>query len=66
MANTIKYYPNVSAVVDADREQLGWWVRFLRSPETDDEHKILDQILTRFKDKGGMTPEISKRIGWEI
>ena len=66
MANTMKYYPSPSEVVDADHIQLGYWFRFLRSPETGDELKILNQIVTRFKDRGGMTPEISKRIGWDI
>jgi hypothetical protein len=28
------------------------------------ESKIMDRIVKRFDDAGGMTPEISKRIGW--
>jgi len=56
--------PTMEGVEKADREQLCRWWRFLSSPETDEEVKVMNRIAERFKEVGGFTPEISKRIGW--
>ena len=69
-------YPTAAIVESADHVQLARWFRFLKSPGWDAvgkpdfesvcsaETKIIDRIVQRFKSAGGMTPEISKRIGW--
>jgi hypothetical protein len=41
---------------------LARWYRFLL-PNDKEQQAILDKIADRFKKLGGMTPEISKRIG---
>ena len=56
--------PTMEEVEKADREQICRWWRFLRSPETDEEVKAMNRIVERFKELGGFTPEISKRLGW--
>lgn len=56
--------PTMEEVEKADREQICKWWRFLPSPETDAEVKIMNRISERFDELGGFTPEISKRIGW--
>jgi hypothetical protein len=56
-------YPTMDQVNLASRVQICTWYRFLPSP--DDEHRpILERIIERFKELGGFTPEISKRVGW--
>lgn len=69
-------YPTLDQVNAADREQICQWWRFLESPGTravgtdrfsavlEAEAAILDRIAERFKETGGFTPEISKRLGW--
>jgi len=57
--------PTMEAVEKAGREQICRWWRFLSSPETDQEVKIMNLIAERFDEMGGFTPEISKRVGWE-
>lgn len=73
----MKAYPTLNEVKEADRVQLARWTRFLPSPGSRatgddnfnevilDESVIMQEICTRFKELGGMTPEISKAIGWE-
>jgi len=72
-------YPSMSSVEQADREQICRWHRFLSSPgwdalnkimedfqkQMDAEAKIMDRIEERFKEMGGFTPELSKKIGWD-
>lgn len=62
----------------ADHMQLGRWYRFFPSPGNSaigTNHKhfqkvlareslVLDRIIERFNEKGGMSPRISKTIGW--
>ena len=55
-------FPTMEQVEKASHEQLGEWYRFLLA-ETAEEEKIVDRIAVRFKKLGGMTPEVSKRIG---
>ena len=57
-------YPTMEQVASADREQICRWHRFLSSPEGDDELLVINEIFKRFKEVGGFTPEISKKIGW--
>ena len=55
-------FPTLDQVEKASHEQLGRWYRFLLA-ETAEEEKVMDRIAVRFKKLGGMTPDISKRIG---
>ena len=56
-------YPTMDEVEEADRVQLLQWTRLLPSP--DDAHRpILNRILVRQQAIGGITPEISKQVGW--
>lgn len=69
-------YPTMTQVEEADYIQLAKWYRFLPSPghascsretfvvDLEEEKKILDRIIDRFNEMGGMTPELSKLIGW--
>ena len=71
LKETVMQYPTTEEVESADRVQLARWSRYLSSPGagaigtpqfTDTlgkESKILDRILERFDEQGGMTPEIS-------
>lgn len=71
-------YPIKEQVDNADRVQLLRWTRYLPSPgeayldgdkdvfykKMKEEADIMDHILQRQKDTGGITPEISKIVGW--
>ena len=71
-------YPTLEEVEQADIVQLCSWTRFLHSPgesairESDEifsntmkeQACILKRIMERKEELGGMTPEISKLIGW--
>jgi hypothetical protein len=50
-------------VEKASHEQLARWYRFLLSGDTAEQKKIMDRMAERFKKMGGMTTEMSKRIG---
>jgi len=49
-------------VMKASHEDLARWYRFLLANDKE-QQAVLDKIADRFKKLGGMTPEISKRIG---
>jgi len=69
-------YPTIDEVYAADQQQLGKWYRFLPSPghsaigtkdfgnQLRSEVRIMDVICGRFRAMGGMTPALSKAIGW--
>ena len=56
--------PKLAEVEKASREQLAKWYRFLPSGETREQQKVVDRIAERFKKMGGMTQELSKKIGY--
>jgi hypothetical protein len=70
-------YPNIEQVNNASHEQICSWWRFLHSPGLlaigtsdfqvilDHEVIIMNRIAERYKELGGMTPAISKHIGWK-
>ena len=72
-------YPTAEQVEKADRLQLSRWYRFLKSPgicaigqerelferTMRSQKEILDRIVVRFAEMGGMNPASSKCIGWE-
>ena len=55
-------FPTMDEVEKADHEQLARWYRFL-SFYTPEQKKIVDRMVARFKQMGGMTPALSKKIG---
>jgi hypothetical protein len=59
----MKGFPTIGEVEKADKEQLARWYRFLPSGETSAEQKIMKRIAERFDKVGGMTRELSKKIG---
>jgi hypothetical protein len=59
----VKGFPTLEEVEKADKEQLARWYRFLPSGETTAEQKIMKRIAERFEKLGGMTAELSKKIG---
>jgi hypothetical protein len=69
-------YPTLEEVESADRYAICKWWRFLKSPgeraigrpEFEEvlqkEKVVMDRIAERYKELGGMTPAISKSLGW--
>lgn len=57
-------FPTMLQVENASHEQLARWYRFLPAGDTQEQHKIMIRIEERFKATGGMTDEISKKIGF--
>jgi hypothetical protein len=57
-------FPTMKQVEDADHERLARWYRFLPSGDTREQEKIQDRIAERFKELGGMTHAMSKKIGF--
>lgn len=70
-------YPTLDMVEAASHFQLAGWHRYLSGPGASAvcqdnfadvlrrEGAILDSIEVRFNEMGGMTPAISKSIGWQ-
>jgi hypothetical protein len=59
----MKGFPTIEEVERAGKEQLAHWYRFLPSGETAADQEIMKRIAQRFQKLGGMTPELSKKIG---
>ena len=57
------WIPTFEEVEQADKEQLANWYRFLPAGQTDEDRNILSRMSERFAEMGGMTPELSKKIG---
>jgi hypothetical protein len=55
-------FPTLEQVEKADKEQLARWYRFLLGT-TDEQRKTLRRVAQRLDQLGGMTPELSKKIG---
>ena len=53
----------MAEVEKANHEQLAYWYRFLMA-DTPEHKKIMDRVAARFKEKGGMTPALSDKIGY--
>jgi hypothetical protein len=56
-------YPTIADVVKADHEQICRWWKSLESPETPQEERVMDLIFKKLQALGGLTPEISRKIG---
>jgi len=59
----MKGFPTIKEVDRADKEQLARWYRYLPSGETTADQKIMRRIAERFEKLGGMTAELSEKIG---
>jgi hypothetical protein len=60
---TLKGFPTLDKVENTDKEQLACWYRFLPSGETTVDRRIITRIAKQFDKLGGMTLELSKKIG---
>jgi hypothetical protein len=58
------HFPTMEQIEKADRERLAKWYRFLLFGDTSEQRKILHRLADRFQKMGGMTPELSKKIGF--
>lgn len=58
-------WPSIEEVEQADREQVCRWWRFLPCARTEKERKVIEAVSYAYDWHGGITPEISKKIGWE-
>lgn len=57
-------WPTMDEVNSADRLQICSWYRHLPTANNDSEMEIINRIFDCWVEMGGMTPEISKQIGW--
>lgn len=57
-------YPTLEQVETADKETLCRWYRFLPFAENKYQEKVIITIHNKISKSGGITPEISKSIGW--
>jgi len=57
-------FPTMDQVEKADRKRLAKWYRFLPSGDTPEQRKIQQRLAERFQKMGGMTAELSKKIGF--
>jgi hypothetical protein len=55
-------FPTLEQVEKARKQDLARWHRFLLGT-TDEQRKILRRVAQRLDQMGGMTPELSKKIG---
>ena len=59
----MKLFPKIETVEKADNEQLARWYRFLPSGASQADRKTMKRIAERFEKLGGMTAELSTKIG---
>lgn len=59
-----KTYPTIDQVEIADRFLICKWYRHLPSPSCNLQEMVMNRICKRYKELGGFTPEISKKVGW--
>ncbi len=56
-------FPTIAEVEKADAEQLARWYRFLLPADAAQE-KSMQRISAALKAKGGMSPDLSRKIGY--
>lgn len=64
MPRVIDTYPTIEEVESACYEQICSWYRFLRMARNSNEQRIINLIYKKRNKFGGISSEISKRIGW--
>jgi hypothetical protein len=57
------HFPTLAEVDKADLETLARWYRFLL-PESAEQEKIMEKISAAVKKAGGITPALSRKIGY--
>lgn len=57
-------FPTIEQVEKADREQLAKGYRFPPSGDTHEQRKIRLRLADRFQKMGGVTQELSRKIGF--
>lgn len=62
-AGMIEKFPTLAEVEKASLEQLGHWHRFLLADDAD-QQKILEVISAKIKKAGGISPALSRKIGY--
>ena len=60
---SIDKFPTLAEVNKADAQQLARWYRFLL-PDNAEQEKILERISAQLKKALGMTPALSRKIGY--
>jgi len=55
-------FPTLEQVEKASKQDLAHWYRFLLGT-TPEQRKTLHRVAERLEKLGGMTPELSKKIG---
>ena len=55
-------FPTLDQVEKANKERLAKWCRFPLGP-TPEQRETLRRVAKRLNQLGGMTPELSKKIG---
>jgi len=60
-------FPTIEEVEAASHEQLAKWYRFLVNDEPSDKERkrVMKRLSERIHELGGMTPELSNKIGWD-
>ncbi|MDB9911051.1 hypothetical protein OAC88_02810 [Flavobacteriaceae bacterium] len=58
-------YPTLEEVEAADLLQICKWMRFLLVSGDPEEQKVIIRMCERRDELGGITPAISKQIGWD-
>jgi len=56
-------FPTTEQIMGADVLSIARWYRFLRA-RTPLEAAMVNLVARRLNEMGGMTPELSKEIGW--
>jgi hypothetical protein len=56
--------PTLLQVENASHEQLARWYRFLPAGNSKEQLRVMERIAERFKELGGMTKELSNKIGY--
>ena len=58
-------YPTIKEVEEADHIQICRWYRFLASPSDLEQVEVMNLIVSKWREGGGFTSEISKMTGWD-
>lgn len=58
-------FPSLADVERASADTIRRWYRFLPLAQDQEELEITNAVVERFITLGGMTPQASKKIGWD-
>jgi len=57
-------FPTMEQVEKANREQIATWYWILPRSEAASDRKVMERIVDRFMNMGGMTPGLRQKIGF--